>query len=153
MQSISIRHNCEMGHRLSLQPDSKCFHLHGHSWWIDLELFGHTDATGMIINFADVKSLWRTYLDQYFDHHMCLNVDDPLAVLIEQTLELLANTYERWGIRLIDCDPTVENMARIWGEAARDMFVSSFFPNVKGVRISVQEASTNHATWCTEFVG
>lgn len=153
-QSITIRHNVEMGHRLSLQPDSKCFHLHGHSWWIDLTLFGEPDDTGMIIEFATVKTLWRTYLDQYFDHHMCLNESDPMFNQLfvfksranDDIIQVRStDLIEKWGFRLIDCDPTVENMARIWGEAAVDMF--SVIAELTEVKIDVQEAATNKASW------
>jgi 6-pyruvoyl-tetrahydropterin synthase len=138
-QTIAVRHNVEMGHRLSLQPDSKCFHLHGHSWWIDLKLTGPVDETGMVENFAKVKSLWRGYLDGRFDHHMVLNIADPLIALLPIDLGQ-SSVLDSWGITLLPFDPTVENMARHWGVEARHMFQLK-------VEIKVQEAATNAAYW------
>lgn len=146
-QSIKVRHNVEMGHRLSQQPDSKCFHLHGHSWWIDLELFGPVNPSGMVcdLNFGDVKKRWRGMLDEHFDHHLCLNVDDPLVLFVQEAQKyglLPEDVLTSWGITTVPFDPTVENMARHWGLAARGMFTQ-----VSEVRINVQEAATNAATW------
>lgn len=133
-----------MGHRLSLQPDSKCFHLHGHSWWVELEIAGDVDNKGMILNFADVKGPWREYLDTKFDHHMVLNNTDPLAELLYDVSND-HNLMRQWGIQLLTVDPTVENMARIWGEHAREMFSVSTMNRY--FRVKVQEAATNMATW------
>ena len=133
-QSIAVRHNVEMGHRLSMQPNSKCFHFHGHSWWVELEISGEVGQDGMILDFAVVKHAWRHMLDVDFDHHMCLNVNDPLFDRCE--------VDDSWGFVTVECDPTVENMARIWGEWARKCFGEQYDYYIK-----VWEAATNAATW------
>jgi 6-pyruvoyl-tetrahydropterin synthase len=138
-QSIIVRHNVEMGHRLSQQPDSKCFHLHGHSWWVELEIIGEVSPLGMVgnLNFGDVKKIWRGYLDEKFDHHLCLNEFDPLV------FDVIGGELARqWGIVTVPFDPTVENMARHWGSWAQRQFGDNF-----KFRIRVQEAATNAATW------
>jgi 6-pyruvoyl tetrahydropterin synthase/QueD family protein len=131
MQSIIVKHNVEMAHRLYMQPNSKCYNLHGHSWWVEAEIFGEPDNNGMIIDFAIVKKEFRVYLDSNFDHHCCLNDLDPLA---------FGNTAP--GVVTVECDPTVENMARIWGEWLQQSFGDKYSYKVK-----VWEASTNAATW------
>jgi len=144
-QSIIVRHNVEMGHRLSLQPYSKCFHLHGHSWWVELEIIGPLDDKGMVLglDFGSVKQEWRGWLDSTFDHHLCLNEEDPLVRLV------LSETYQKqallaeWGIQVMPYDPTVENMARLWGEHAE---ITYRHLEAK-IGIKVQEAATNAATW------
>jgi 6-pyruvoyl-tetrahydropterin synthase len=145
-----------MGHRLSQQPDSKCFHLHGHSWWIELEIEGEVDDKGMVINFADVKKPWRDHLDSNFDHHLCLNIDDPFFKAMYLAADnggsqdvIDPQTYEKvlteWGLTAVPFDPTVENMARLWGQWAemnfRHLVTNPTFS------IVVQEAATNKATW------
>lgn len=155
MQSILVRHNVEMGHRLSQQPDSKCYHLHGHSWWIDLEIIGELDDKGMVLglDFGSLKQMWRSYLDENFDHHLCLNERDPLVEMIqlssalaEPGTPLSAEVMEEWGIVTVPFDPTVENMARLWGLHAVHMLQGTMYPPTK-VNIKVQEAATNAATW------
>jgi 6-pyruvoyl-tetrahydropterin synthase len=161
-QSIIVTHNVEMGHRLSQQPDSKCYHLHGHSWWIELELFAPLDDKGMVggLNFGDVKKTWREYLDIHFDHHMCLNEDDPLVQMLYGEPHSDVSTFKLWGITTIPYDPTVENMASLWGittlpydptvENMASLWgrqAEEFFRGVSKVSIKVKEAATNAATW------
>lgn len=146
MPSITVRHNVEMGHRLSKQPDSKCFHLHGHSWWVELTIYGPLDvSSGMILEFGSVKARWRTWLDEYFDHHLLLAQDDPLV----QSLKLWhGNTAEaqmrEWGITKMPTagDPTVENVAAMFHQMAAEMFGSRF-----KYHIELWEASTNKAEY------
>jgi 6-pyruvoyltetrahydropterin/6-carboxytetrahydropterin synthase len=128
-QTIIVKHNVEMGHRLANQPDSKCYQLHGHSWWIEVAIAGPLDDTGMILDFAKAKKIVRSYLDEKFDHHFVVNKTDELA----------KTSFP--GIVSVPFDPTVENMARHWGEFFSTCFV--------GLTVSVKlwEASTNAATW------
>lgn len=143
VQSIVVRHNVEMAHRLSEQPDSKCYHLHGHSWWVDLELIGPVNDKGMVLglDFGSVKKVWRQYLDTNFDHHLVLHMHDSMVYMISKCADNPETLLDEWGIILIDVDPTVENMARLWGSWARDMWKDA------KVKIKVQEAATNAATW------
>ncbi len=131
LQSIKVRHNVEMAHRLSLQPGSKCFQVHGHTWWIDLELMGKVDDQGMVLGleFGAVKKKWRTWLDEIFDHHFLMNSDDHY-----RRLKLAGAVFMRH-------DPTVENVAKLWGSQAKAWWPDAY------VSIVVQEAATNSATW------
>jgi 6-pyruvoyl-tetrahydropterin synthase len=150
--TIKLRHNVEMGHRLSEQPNSKCFHLHGHSWNVELSISGVVDAHGMVIDFGRVKKEMRTYLDTLFDHHLCLNVKDPLVTILADAIDdecpplsgdrTPGELIKEWGITIVQCDPTVENMARIWGEHMRNIFGQNY-----GYVVEVSETKTNSAVW------
>jgi 6-pyruvoyl-tetrahydropterin synthase len=120
-----------------MQPDSKCYNLHGHSWWVEVEIIGDVDFNGMILDFATAKRMVRTYLDSNFDHHLALNERDPLVLYMDNHRHLL----QEWGIVLMPFDPTVENMAAHWGRQ-----FMAFFPGYE-LRVKVWEASTNAATW------
>ena len=119
-----------MAHRLFSQPGTKCFQLHGHSWWVELELTGAVRDDGMIVNFDTVKSVWRKYLDETFDHHTVVSDADPL----------MGCNIE--GVQGLPFDPTVENMAMLWGCWALNRFGQEY-----GYYVKVWEASTNAATW------
>jgi len=69
-----------MAHRLSLLP-GKCEQIHGHSWWVELEIIGPVNGEGIIFEFGAVKRVFRSYLDFEYDHHLLLNDSDPIAVL------------------------------------------------------------------------
>lgn len=142
MQSIEIRHNIEVAHRLSLLP-GKCERVHGHSMWVELEMFGEVNPKGILLgmDFGSIKSVFRAYLDEEFDHHLLLNKDDPLAALLK-TVE----GTELGDIGLQECkgDPTTENIA-LW---IGDRFWGVFSPRgILGVRCTVHETSVNAATW------
>jgi 6-pyruvoyltetrahydropterin/6-carboxytetrahydropterin synthase len=138
MASIKIKHNLEMGHRLSLQPESKCFHLHGHSWYVTLFIYGPMDpTTGMVMEFGEVKRRWRGMLDTEYDHHMLLNSKDPLFNYIMPHVQAV----KRWGITTLeDRDPTVENFAAHLYRTAKAMFQRN---GMFQFHIELQEAATN----------
>lgn len=97
--AVHVSHNVEMAHRLSLTP-GKCQQIHGHSWWITLDVRGPMDQTGMVVDFGDLKQQFRQYLDTNFDHRLLLNRQDPLMAL------------DLPGAVPFDGDPTVEEIAR-----------------------------------------
>lgn len=130
--SITVRHNMEAAHRLSLSP-GKCQKIHGHSMWAELTLdVAEVDTAGMAagLDFSEVKREWRRYIDSELDHRLALNVSDELAKL------------RLPGTRVWPGDPTIENLARWLGEFARQTW-----PVAIGVHVSVQETATNGATW------
>lgn len=145
MPAIKVKHNVEMAHRLSQQPDSKCFRIHGHSWWVELTIYGPMNAvTKMIIDFGEVKRKFRNFLDSNYDHHLLLNPEDPLlAILALQSSERAGYTLTTLGVNLTDYgDPTVENFARIIFEWAHNMFGKAY-----KYHVVVWEASSNAAEY------
>jgi 6-pyruvoyl tetrahydropterin synthase/QueD family protein len=141
METVSIRHNVEMGHRLSLQPNSKCFCVHGHTWWIEIEVGGPPDPySGMILSFTEIKSKLRPWLDANFDHHTLLNTDDPLWKSVDVT------DMDCWGFvpfPIDSTDPTVENFARLIYHKCQILWPEKFWR----FRVTVQEGPTNKATY------
>jgi 6-pyruvoyltetrahydropterin/6-carboxytetrahydropterin synthase len=138
--SIKVKHNVEMAHRLFLTP-GKCESIHGHSWWIDLQLFGDTDEKGILagLNFTDVKKEFRNYLDTNFDHRLLLNHNDPWA-----NLGHWSNIAESLpGLATFAGDPTTENFAWEIGVWARGTF------NLPTV-VDVWETRVNSAQWRSE---
>jgi 6-pyruvoyltetrahydropterin/6-carboxytetrahydropterin synthase len=136
MGMVGVTHNIEMGHRLSRQPHMKCYHLHGHSWFVELSIFGPKDQDGMILEFGDVKAKWRGFLDESYDHHMLLNPDDPLVDSCD--IHQLAD----WGITLMPqrVDPTVENVAEMFAFNAQYIFGPHYQYHIK-----LREAASNWA--------
>ena len=71
---------CEFGfeaaHRLPRVPEGhKCGRLHGHSYRVEIRIRGEVDsATGMVLDFADVKTAFAPLRDR-LDHHYLNEVD------------------------------------------------------------------------------
>jgi 6-pyruvoyltetrahydropterin/6-carboxytetrahydropterin synthase len=140
IQSIKVRHNVEMAHRLFLTP-GKCEQIHGHSWSVTLEMFGNVDSHGLLegLNFSDVKKDFRAYLDETFDHRLLLNPSDPWSQLYVDRLGPLPGlkSFEGYG------DPTTENFAMCIGEWASGLFVGG----VVDLNVEVWETAVNNSTW------
>lgn len=120
MRSISVRHNIEVAHRLTLTP-GKCQNIHGHSMIVTMKLTGEVDATGKMFgqDLGDIKEIFREYLNRYYDHHLLLNGDDPL--IKDSPSAERRDAYP--GLMQCNADPTTENIAawifgwavEIWG--------------------------------------
>jgi 6-pyruvoyltetrahydropterin/6-carboxytetrahydropterin synthase len=98
------------GHRL-LNHDGKCRYLHGHNGLLEVDIDADAlDAMGMVIDFAQVNEVVKTWVDQNLDHRMLLCRADPLA-------QPLIDAGE--PVYLMDDNPTAENIARLIWQAAR----------------------------------
>lgn len=106
------------GHRL-LDYDGKCKFLHGHNGRAVIALEGENlDSRGMVIDFADIKRVVSTWIDDNLDHRMILHRDDPAVPSLQKLGEPLF---------LVDVNPTAENIARLIHEYA----ASQGFPIVE----------------------
>ncbi len=130
MQTIILRHNMEVAHRLHLL-EGKCENIHGHSMWVELHITGRVDSNGVLLSFSDVKKRMRDFLDTNFDHHLLLHEEDPLVQ--EHSLP---------GIMLFDNDPTTENLAMWIGAWAELEFGTDY-----DYKIVVHETNTNAGVW------
>ncbi len=64
------------GHRLH-KHGGKCEHFHGHNYMADFYVTGdQVDAVGRVIDFAELKKLFKGWLDENWDHGFVLNKDD-----------------------------------------------------------------------------
>jgi 6-pyruvoyltetrahydropterin/6-carboxytetrahydropterin synthase len=48
--------------------EGKCKNLHGHTYKAILGISGYTDETGLVMDFADLKAVWKEELEVYLDH-------------------------------------------------------------------------------------
>jgi len=99
----------DAGHRI---PDhrSQCRNLHGHRYVIEITLEGDlvedvgAPDRGMVMDFADVKSLAMEHLIAKWDHAFIVYEGDT------QVRDFLASMPDHKTV-VLDCIPTVENLA------------------------------------------
>jgi 6-pyruvoyltetrahydropterin/6-carboxytetrahydropterin synthase len=92
------------GHRL-LYFEGKCRHLHGHNGRAVLTLEAEElDRQGMVMDFARIKQVVQTWIDENLDHRMLLHKDDPLLPELRRQGE---------PVFVMDVNPTAENIARL----------------------------------------
>lgn len=141
MQTVTVKHNFEMAHRLQLP--GKCQNIHGHSWICTLEVFGDPDEQGIIIDFHVLKEAFRLYLDNNLDHRLMLWDRDPwLGQLRDRSRREDGTELFPPGIALFSHDPTTENIARMIGQAMRNIFGLNY-----RYRVVLEEGLHNGATW------
>jgi 6-pyruvoyltetrahydropterin/6-carboxytetrahydropterin synthase len=92
------------GHRL-YRHGGKCEFFHGHNYVADFYVTGdEVDDVGRVIDFADLKRLFKGWLDEHWDHGFVLNQADEnglAAVKIVEPCKYYVLPY----------NPTAENMA------------------------------------------
>ncbi len=101
----------DAGHRI---PDhaSQCRHLHGHRYTIEITLAGEIiDAAGrpdngMVMDFAEVKTIAKAYVVDPWDHAFLVFRDDRLVV------DFLATIPDHKSV-VVDVIPTAENLAEL----------------------------------------
>ncbi|MFC0562298.1 6-carboxytetrahydropterin synthase QueD [Halalkalibacter alkalisediminis] len=48
--------------------EGKCKNLHGHTYKIIFGISGFVDEIGIVIDFADIKKIWKEDIEVYLDH-------------------------------------------------------------------------------------
>ncbi len=92
------------GHRL-LDYQGKCAHPHGHNARLEIEFEAQElDARGMVLDFVDIKTEVKGFLDDELDHKMILRKDDALTKVLQEMGE---------PVFIMQENPTAENIARV----------------------------------------
>jgi 6-pyruvoyltetrahydropterin/6-carboxytetrahydropterin synthase len=114
MYSVTKRIDFCYGHRL-LDYDGICKHPHGHNAVAEIEVrTGTLDNRNMVCDFSDIKRVVKGWIDRELDHKMILRHDDPLVAPLQQLGE---------PIYLVDSNPTVERIAKLIFDHARELHV------------------------------
>ena len=66
----------DAGHRV-IGHQNKCKFLHGHRYVLEVEISSNAlDELGFVEDFGEIKTIVKTWIDQYFDHNMILSIED-----------------------------------------------------------------------------
>ncbi len=117
IQTCVRRLQFSAGHRV-LGHENKCANLHGHNYVVfiharpkevgqNTEFVRPLDPIGRVIEFADLKEKFGTWLDVYWDHGFLLNEKD-------QDLQEIRVREEVNTLKWYSCpfNPTAEEMAK-----------------------------------------
>ena len=154
---LKIRHNMEMAHRL-LNDTGKCQNIHGHGMQVELVLLVAEGASGMAENhhgqrfeFGAMKKMFRSHIDETYDHRLVLNQEDPWAGPIYMItsmpdgevymdVELAGQQKFLPGLSLVPGDPTVENLARWIAQWGCTQFACDAICRIEETRTNGAEA-------------
>ena len=139
---ITKQFSFETGHAL-YGYDGKCKNVHGHSYRLDVTVFGQpiSDSThvkfGMVIDFTDLKKIIKEEIVNVFDHATVFNKNTPHVELAK----LLSDRGHH--VILVDYQPTSEMMVIDFAER-----IQSRLPkNIQLFSIKLQETETSFAEW------
>lgn len=77
MYELIVKGSFSAAHRLR-DYHGKCENLHGHNWDVEVSISStELNRVGMVMDFAEVKSLLAEILDEF--DHVCLNEIVPFA--------------------------------------------------------------------------
>lgn len=129
---ITRRLEFDAGHRIP-SHDSRCQHLHGHRYAIEVTVSGDLvtaegDAEqGMVADFAGVKSLVHRYIVEPWDHAFLAYAKDRVVV------EFL-NSLPGHRTVLFDAPPTAEHLS-----LAAFRILDQAFAGAYGTRVRVEQ--------------
>jgi 6-pyruvoyltetrahydropterin/6-carboxytetrahydropterin synthase len=73
---VSKEFTFDASHHLH-EYEGKCKNLHGHTYKIIFGMSGYTDYRGLVIDFGDIKNIWKKEIEIHLDHRY-LNETLPL---------------------------------------------------------------------------
>jgi 6-pyruvoyltetrahydropterin/6-carboxytetrahydropterin synthase len=141
--AITVRHNFESAHRLP-QLGGKCQNLHGHSWWVEATVAGEAGTDGIVVEFHDLKSYLREWIDGNLDHGAMLGRDDELVSALkaaDSKVFVFGESDPSFGLNW----PTVENTAELLARVTAGYIRSRGWPGVRVSRVVVRETHVNAA--------
>ncbi|MCK1981593.1 6-carboxytetrahydropterin synthase QueD [Peribacillus simplex] len=90
--------------------EGKCKNLHGHTYKVIFGLSGYTDSRGLMIDFGDIKDIWKNEIEIHLDHRY-----------LNETLPLMNTTAENMVVWIYE--KMAESLSLKEYEGARVEFV------------------------------
>lgn len=145
MLELTTYTELEIAHRLQTAYTSRCKHLHGHRYEVEITVSsktGQLNGDGMVVDFKKLKEIVKQVLDDKWDHSTCLREDDPLAPCIENDEEHI----KQGRVHIVGVNPTLEWMVGHWAESLQQEFENEHL-GIKMVRLKASETARNTVTW------
>jgi len=97
--------------------EGKCKNLHGHTYKVIFGISGYVDDRGLMIDFGDIKEIWKSEIEIYLDHRYLNETLPPMNTTAENIVVWI---YEKMQEAL----KTEENLKKYKG--ARVEFVKLY---------------------------
>ncbi|MBS4178756.1 6-carboxytetrahydropterin synthase QueD [Lederbergia citrea] len=63
--------------------EGKCKNLHGHTYKVVFGLSGYVDERGLMVDFGDIKDIWKTEIEIFLDHRYINETLPPMNTTAE----------------------------------------------------------------------
>ena len=88
--------------------EGKCKNLHGHTYRAVLGISGYTDERGLVIDFGDIKEIWKQQIEIDLDHRylnetlplMNTTAENIVVWIYEKLAAALPQKQESGGLRV-----------------------------------------------------
>jgi 6-pyruvoyltetrahydropterin/6-carboxytetrahydropterin synthase len=112
--------------------EGKCRHLHGHNGKVEIEIAAEAlDHRGMVVDFSEISTVIKTWIDRELDHKMLLHREDRMLKVLQDLNE---------PCFVMDENPTAENIAKL----IYDYAISQGF---RVAEVRLWETATSFATY------
>lgn len=140
---ITRRLEFDAGHRIP-NHKSKCRHLHGHRYAIEITLAGErieasgTSNEGMLMDFSDVKAIVQKLIIEPWDHAFLVYAgDQPVASFLDSLPD-----HKTVKLNFI---PTAENLAAEAFRLLDSAYQDTYGNNLRLQRVRIYETPNNWA--------
>lgn len=162
---IQVRHNFETAHRLPFLG-GKCANLHGHSWNATISLVNVAQAhgvngDGISVEYALVKKVIRTWIDDKLDHGTMLGyndllVRDPNISRLLGKVFIFGVTDINWGDEITDSYsgytwPTVEAVAEMLAVKLQKQLTEACGKYIRIESVDLDETAVNSVTYIADI--
>jgi 6-pyruvoyltetrahydropterin/6-carboxytetrahydropterin synthase len=109
--------------------EGKCKNLHGHTYKVVFGISGFVDDIGLVIDFGDIKRIWKEEIEVYLDHRylnetlpkMNTTAENMVVWIYEKMKESLTNRSENNDfrvefVRLFETPTSYAEVRREWME-------------------------------------
>tara|TARA_B100001559_G_scaffold278866_1_gene251062 strand:- start:233 stop:685 length:453 start_codon:yes stop_codon:yes gene_type:complete len=139
---ITKQFSFETGHAL-YGHDGKCKNIHGHSYRLNVTLFGtpimdeSSPKFGMIMDFSDLKKIVKETVVNPFDHSTIFNKNTPHSKLAK---DLKSSGHK---VVLVNYQPTSEMLVIDFAERIKKRLPA----NVRLHALKLRETASCYAEW------
>ncbi|MEW9109534.1 MAG: 6-carboxytetrahydropterin synthase QueD [Cytobacillus gottheilii] len=111
--------------------EGKCKNLHGHTYKVVFGISGFVDEVGLVIDFGDIKEIWKEEIEIYLDHRylnetlpkMNTTAENMVVWIYEKMVESLNKRSNQYKdsvvefVRLYETPTSFAEVRREWMEA------------------------------------
>lgn len=104
--------------------EGKCKNLHGHTYKVVFGVSGYVDDLGIVVDFGDLKQIWKDKIEKYLDHRYLNETLPPMnttaenmVVWIFEQMESSLKEYEEVRtefVRLYETPTSYAEVKREW---------------------------------------
>ncbi len=110
--------------------EGKCKNLHGHTYKVIFGISGFVDDKGLMIDFGDIKEIWKNEIEIYLDHKylnetlppMNTTAENMVVWIFEKMAESIQNRIDQYigarveFVRLYETPTSYAEARREWME-------------------------------------